>query len=175
ELPAARRTEMDRPGRVVNRSLLIGICVVLALIILVRAPVATARLLFFVLVGIGLLVALTNYLSRAQVDRPAPAPRPKPPSEDQLRYQACRERIDSLPLAEARSRADAAPDRESEWMPGEDRPADPELVDMLPESVRRLLDARGPLRSAYGGTRIGASEIDWFDWPPPDVLGFGER
>src|SRR6185295_20403793 len=100
-----------------------------------RMPVASARLIVYLLVAVGGFVLISRWVNEWRERQPPPIPKPKPPSEGQKKWQAFRLEVESLSIEQARGRVDAIMRTGAIWEPGE--AAAKELIDLsqMPSSA----------------------------------------
>jgi hypothetical protein len=157
-----------------NRGLIILIGIIIAALVLANMPVATARLLVYILIGVGGFWLISRWMADARERRPPPVPKPKPPTDAQKRWQDFRDEVEALSVDQARGRVDAIMRNGAIWEPGETATGDPIDLSKMPPSAESLFVSYGPLKAKYGDSRLGGVEIERFVWPGADVLGFGE-
>jgi hypothetical protein len=90
------------------------------------------------------------------------------------RWHQRRAEIASLPLDDARLKAEAGLANGGVWQRAEAKPIDERELKQIPPSVKDVFESYGALHAITGDARLGGSEIERFVWPGPDVLGFGE-
>jgi uncharacterized membrane protein YuzA (DUF378 family) len=157
-----------------NRGLIILIGIVIAALVLANMPVASARLLVYILIGMGAVWLISHWMADARERRAPPVAKPKPPTEAQKRWQEFRDEVEALSLEQARGRVDAIMRKGDIWEPGEPPVDGPIELSKMPPSAESLFVSYGPLKSKFGDAKLGGVDIERFVWPGADVLGFGE-
>ncbi len=157
-----------------NRSTVIILCIIAVILILAEAPAATARILVYAMILGGAGYGISLLAAQARERRPAAQKPPPAPTEEVKRWHQRRAEITSLPLDEAKRRAEEALANGGIWQNAEIKPINEHEIKQIPPSVAALFDSHGALQAMLGDARLGGSEIERFVWPGPDVLGFGE-